>query len=81
MRDPSVLSGPARAAASVPGGHAEGYADTFKQHFRAFYGYIAKGDFQAPAPFATFADGHREVALCEAVLESQRTNGWVKVRR
>ena len=80
MRDPSLLSGPARAAVGVPGGHAEGYADTFKQHFRAFYGYIAKGDFSAPAPFATFADGHREVVLCEAVLESHRKGGWVTIR-
>jgi predicted dehydrogenase len=79
LRDPSLVSGPARAAIGVPGGHAEGYADTFKQHFRAFYGYIAKGDFQAPAPFATFADGHREVVLCEAVLESHRKGGWVAV--
>jgi predicted dehydrogenase len=77
MRDPSLLSGPARAASGVPGGHAEGYADTFKQHFRAFYGYVARGDFSAPAPFATFEDGHREVALCEAVLESHRKGGWV----
>jgi len=79
LRDPSLLSGPARAAVGVPGGHAEGYADTFKQHFRAFYGYIAKGDFDAPAPYATFADGHREVVLCEAVLESHRKGGWVKI--
>ncbi len=79
MRDPSLLSATARAAASVPGGHAEGYPDTFKQHFRAFYGHIAKGDFSAPPPFATFEDGHREVVLCEAVLESQRTGGWVTV--
>jgi predicted dehydrogenase len=79
MRDPSILSGPARAAVGVPGGHAEGYADTFKQHFRAFYGYVAKGDFAAPAPFATFLDGHREVVLCEAVLESHRKGGFVKV--
>ena len=80
MRDPSLLSGPARAAVGVPGGHAEGYADTFKQHFRAFYGYVAKGDFSASAPFATFADGHREVVLCEAVLESHRKGGWVTLR-
>jgi len=79
MRDPSILSAPARAAVGVPGGHAEGYADTFKQHFRAFYGYVAKGDFSAPPPFATFLDGHREVVLCEAVLESHRKGGWVKV--
>lgn len=79
LRDPSLLSGPARQAAGVPGGHAEGYADTFKQHFRAFYGYVAKGDFEAPRPFPTFADGHREVALCEAVLESHRKGAWVSI--
>ena len=81
MRDPSLLSGPARAAVGVPGGHAEGYADTFKQHFRAFYAYIAKGDFKAEAPFATFEDGHREVVLCEAVLDSHRRRAWVEVPR
>ncbi|HXK12606.1 MAG TPA: Gfo/Idh/MocA family oxidoreductase [Vicinamibacteria bacterium] len=79
MRDPSILSGPARLAAGVPGGHAEGYADTFKQHFRAFYGYVARGDFAALPPFATFRDGHREVVLCEAVLRSHRKGGWVEV--
>jgi len=79
MRDPSLLSATARAAVGVPGGHAEGYADTFKQHFRAFYGYVAKGDFSAPPPFATFADGHREVVLCEAVLDSHKKGGWVRV--
>jgi predicted dehydrogenase len=81
LRDPSLLSEPARAAVGVPGGHAEGYPDTFKQHFRAFYGYIAKGDFSAPPPFPTFQDGHREVALCEAVLESHRRGAWVSVKR
>jgi predicted dehydrogenase len=80
LRDPSLLSDPARAAAGVPGGHAEGYADTFKQHFRAFYGYVARGDFAAPPPFASFQDGHREVVLCEAVLESHRRRGWVEVK-
>jgi len=78
-RGASILTGPARAAVGVPGGHAEGYADTFKQHFRAFYGYIEKGDFSATPPFATFLDGHREVVLCEAVLESNRKRGWVAV--
>ena len=32
------------------------------------------------APFPTFADGHREVALCEAILQSQRENRWVSVQ-
>jgi predicted dehydrogenase len=80
MRDPSLLSAPDRAAVGVPGGHAEGYPDTLKQHFRVFYGYVDKGDFSAPPPFVTFQDGHREVVLCEAVLESQQKGGWVTVQ-
>jgi predicted dehydrogenase len=80
MRDPSLLSATARGAVGVPGGHAEGYADTFKQHFRAFYGYVERGDFAATPPFATFKDGHREVVLCEAVLESNEKGGWVDVK-
>lgn len=79
LRDPALLSPAARAATGYPGGHAEGYPDSFKQCFRAFYGYIAAGDFAAPPPFATFADGHREIVLCEAVLESHRRGAWVTV--
>jgi predicted dehydrogenase len=78
-KDPSLLSPAARKATGYPGGHAEGYPDTFKQCFRAFYGWIAAGDPSAPPPFPTFADGHREIVLCEAVLESHRRGGWVTV--
>ncbi len=35
---------------------------------------------RAAPPFATFQDGHREVVLCEAVLESQQKGGWVTVQ-
>jgi len=81
IRDPSLLSDAARAAVSYPGGHNEGYGDTFKQCFRAFYGFIAVGDFTAAAPFATFVDGHREVALGEAILKSHQEGRWVSVER
>ncbi|MGA2618614.1 MAG: Gfo/Idh/MocA family oxidoreductase [Thermoguttaceae bacterium] len=81
IRDPSLVSEAARQYISYPGGHAEGFPDTFKQCFRAFYGYIAGGDFSAPPPFATFADGHREILLCEAILDSHRQGKWVKVKR
>ena len=79
LRDPSLIGEAARGAISYPGGHNEGYGDTFKQCFRAFYGTIAAGDFSAPAPFPTFADGHREILLCEAILRSAREGGWVPV--
>lgn len=79
IRDPALMSASARAIANYPGGHNEGFPDTFKQLFRSFYGYVAAGDFNAPTPFPTFADGHREVLLCEAVLRSAREGRWVEV--
>jgi predicted dehydrogenase len=78
-RDPALLSPEARRWTDYPGGHVEGFPDTFKQLFRAVYEYIAAGDFAAPRTFPTFVDGHREVALCEAVRESFRGRQWVRV--
>ena len=69
----------ARRFADYPGGHNEGFPDTFKQLFRAFYEYAEAGDWRAPRPFPTFADGHREVVLCEAVLASHRERRWVPI--
>jgi predicted dehydrogenase len=77
LSDPSLLSDEVRPFANFPGGHQEGFPDTFKQLYRAVY-----QDVQASRPsttplYATFEDGHREVVLCEAILESHRKNGWV----
>jgi predicted dehydrogenase len=79
IRDPALMSTSARAVANYPGGHNEGFPDTFKQLFRSFYGYVAAGDFTAPPPFPSFADGHREVLLCEAVLRSHREQRWITI--
>jgi predicted dehydrogenase len=81
MRDPSLLSDYARQATDYPGGHDEGYPDSFKMCFRSFYEYIAAGDFGAPKTYPTFADGHRDILLCEAMIESARRGGWVSVSR
>jgi len=78
-RDPGLMSAAARRFTGYPGGHAEGYPDSFKQCFRAFYDYIAAGDFTAPQPFPTFADGHQEILLCEAILRSHREQRWIPV--
>ncbi len=78
-RDPGLLSEAARAYATYPGGHNEGYDDTFKQSFKAFYAYVAAGDDALPKPFATFVDGHEEVVLCEAILKSHQEQRWVKL--
>ncbi|MFO8007365.1 MAG: Gfo/Idh/MocA family oxidoreductase, partial [Candidatus Brocadiia bacterium] len=79
LRDPALLSDTAAEFASFPGGHPEGYPDTFKHCFRTFYEYVQAGDFSAPAQFPTFEDGHREVVLCEAVMRSHREGGWVQL--
>jgi predicted dehydrogenase len=77
LRDPALLAAPARRYADYPGGHNEGFPDTFKQLFRAFYEHVAAGDASARPTFPTFADGHHEVVLCEAVLRSHREQRWV----
>ena len=79
IRNPAMMDASAARFSNYPGGHNEGFPDTFKQLCRAFYGYIEAGDFSAPAPFPTFADGHHEVLLCEAILESHRQQAWISV--
>jgi predicted dehydrogenase len=79
VRDPALLHESVRPFASYPGGHNEGFPDTFKQLFRAIYDYIDAGDMKAPRRFPTFADGHREILLCEAILKSQRERTWIEV--
>lgn len=79
LRDPALLSPEVRPFTNYPGGHNEGFPDTFKQLFRAFYEYIHAGSWQAPRPFPTFADGHREVVLCEAIGQSHQEQRWVDV--
>jgi predicted dehydrogenase len=69
-KDPGLLSPGVRPFVGYPGGHDEGYPDTFKQCFRAFYD---------GAGYPTFEDGHHEIVLCEAILESHRTQKWVRV--
>jgi predicted dehydrogenase len=80
LKDPSLMKPDARKVAAYPGGHAEGYPDTFSQMVRTVYGYIAEGDFSKPRPFATFEDGWRELALCEAIEKSAKKRAWVEVK-
>jgi predicted dehydrogenase len=79
IRDPALMGTLARPFANYPGGHNEGFPDTFKQCFRAFYNYIAAGDYAATPLFPTFDEGRREVVLCEAILQSHRQQGWVNL--
>jgi len=79
LKDPSLLTPVARQTASYPGGHAEGFPDTFKQLSKKVYDYIFAGDYTKQPDFPTFADGHYEMLLCEAIEKSAKEGQWVKV--
>jgi predicted dehydrogenase len=80
MKDPSLLSPEARTVTSYPGGHNEGFPDTFKQLYAKVYHYILAGDFGKTPDFPTFEDGHYEMQLCEAIERSAREATWMKVK-
>jgi predicted dehydrogenase len=77
VRDPALVGDRPRRFISYPGGHNEGFADSFKQCFRAFYEAVAAGKAAAAPLYPTFEDGHREILLCEAILRSHREERWV----
>jgi len=79
MKDPSLMDPAARGYSVYPGGHTEGYPDTFAQLFKDFYAYIEAGDFAAKRRFPTFETGHVEMVLCDAIAVSGRERRWVKV--
>jgi predicted dehydrogenase len=79
MKDPALLAPEARAVTSYPGGHNEGFPDTFKQLYAKVYAYILAGDYTKKPDFPTFADGHYEMQLCEAVEKSARERQWIKI--
>lgn len=77
-KDPSVLADEAKAVIGYPGGHVEGFPDTFKAQFEKFYRAVLEED-TAQRDFANFEDGLREMVLCEKVYESAQRRAWVKI--
>jgi predicted dehydrogenase len=75
VKDPSLLEAQARPYADLPGGHAEGYGDTFKQLFRRFYAAVRNPGDAADIP--TFHAGLRQLQLVDAVLDSSSRKAWV----
>ena len=76
MKEPSLLTGIARGYDSYPGGHNEGFADTSKQTILRIYQHIL-GIENSGHP--TFADGLRELELCDIIVRSAREERWLKL--
>jgi predicted dehydrogenase len=79
IRNPALMNAAGRAAARLPGGHVEGFADTFGAAFGAVYDDVIAGRPAADPVYATFADGHQEMLIGDAILQSSRTGRWVDV--
>jgi len=75
IKDPSLMLEKARSYADLPGGHSEGYDDTFKQVFRRFYRTVA--DRSAAVEYPQFEDGLRQLRILDKVLESSKARAWV----
>lgn len=78
VRDPSLVNPLAQDLISYPGGHNEGFADTYKQCFRHIYEYILGMPGAKVASFPTIEDGLRELTLNERIIESAHARRWVK---
>lgn len=79
MRDPSLVYPETMALIDYPGGHNEGFPDTFKQMFKEVYACIS-GQQSARTCFPTFKDGLREIVLCEAIMDSNKNRSWITVK-
>ena len=68
-----------REAGDYPPGHAEGFPDTFKHLYRAVYAAVANGGPPEEPDYPTFADGHEEALIADAVARSHAEQRWVNV--
>lgn len=81
QRDPSLATATAARVTAYPGGHVEGYPDTFRALFGEVYRDIAAGGPSATPTYPTFADGHDALLVTEAVARSSQEQRWTPVNR
>jgi predicted dehydrogenase len=79
QRDPGLMNPMGAGAASLPGGHVEGFSDSWHAFFNQVYTDVAKGKPSANGTYATFEDGHHEMQFCDAVLKSAKSGNWTRL--
>jgi predicted dehydrogenase len=79
LRDPSLMNPTGAASAFMPGGHPEGFGDTWAAFFTQVYRDVGRGGRGEGSTWATFDDGHHEMLFCDAVLASAAKGAWVDV--
>jgi len=78
-RDPALLHPEAAARSHLPVAHTEGYAETFRELYRAVYADVARGEPADEPEYPTFRDGHVENVIGDALALSNSKQRWVEV--
>lgn len=74
-KDPGMLSADASKTAFYPGGHVEGFSETFRGLFERVYEDINNGIESNSYP--TFADGVKSLEITDAIAQSAKNSAWV----
>lgn len=80
-RDPGLYYEEAARTVGFPGGHVEGYPDTFRALFEQVYTDVLNGGPSDDPTYPTFADGHDAVLVTDAIAKSHEEQRWVAVER
>jgi predicted dehydrogenase len=80
-RDPGLYAPEASKLIAYPGGHVEGFPDTFRALFSQVYADVAQGGPSETPTYPTFADGHDVVLVTDAIAQSDREQRWTTVQR
>ncbi|MGD2059737.1 MAG: Gfo/Idh/MocA family oxidoreductase [Acidimicrobiia bacterium] len=80
-RDPGLYAPEAAKLIRYPGGHVEGFPDTFRALFSQVYADVARGGPSSDPSYPTFRDGHDVVLVTDAIARSHDDQRWTKVQR
>jgi len=81
LRDPAVMGADAGRISHLPGGHPEGFAESFLGFVESVYAAVVGGGPRDDGSYPTFADGVEGLYLEDAVLSSNDTGRWTPVTR
>jgi predicted dehydrogenase len=81
VRDPNHGSPEQRRLATLPAGHAQGYAQCFEAYVADSYAAVDAHDGRGEVPVGlpTFEDGARAAAICDTMLRSVASHQWESV--
>ncbi|HBG02172.1 MAG TPA: dehydrogenase [Firmicutes bacterium] len=81
MESPQLQHRESKRYALLPTGHPMGYHDAVFNLFTDFYNALAlkKQGKESSVALPDFSEGHRELMITEAILQSHREKRWVQV--